>query len=105
MTYKSLSISELKNLYSERAGFVFLANQPSSRESSEKLYKQIKDAGVCAYEPDFINVLNEDRVYAFVYPEGVAFKSADFYAFSQQASMMTMGMYKVDILAAFLKEN
>jgi hypothetical protein len=105
MTYKSLSLQELKNLYSDRPGFIFLSNQPSSREGSEKLYTQIKNVGVCTYEPDFINVLENNKFYAFIYPEGVPFKSAVFYEFAQQAAMMTMGMYKVDILAAFLKEN
>lgn len=105
MTYKELPLEDLKSLYIERPGFVFLSNQPSSKESCEKLYTQLKDAKVCEYEPDFINVLNEGRFYAFVYPEGVAFKSAALYEFAQDAAMMTMGMYKLDILTAFLKEN
>jgi hypothetical protein len=105
MNYKELPLEDLKNLYSDRPGFVFLSNQPSSKESCEKLYKQIKESGICEYEPDFINNLNEGRFYAFVYPEGVAFKSAALYEFAQEAAMMTMGMYKVDILNAFLKEN
>lgn len=105
MNYKELQISELKSLYADRPGFVFISNQPSSREGCEKICKQLKDAGVCEYEPDFINTLNGGRFYAFVYPEGVSFKSGMFYEYSQHAAMMTMGMYKIDILGAFLREN
>jgi hypothetical protein len=105
MTYKELPIEDLKSLYSDRPGFILASQQPSSKESCEKLYKQIKDAKICEYEPDFINVSHEGRLYAFVYPADVAFKSADFYAFSKQAEGMFFGMFQVDILSAFLKEN
>jgi hypothetical protein len=104
MTYKNLSLTQLKTNYSERAGFVFVSPVPSSRNSCEKLYKQIKDAGLCAYEPDFINELDGGIFYAFVYPAGVSFHSGDLYAYAQESSIMT-GQYKVDALAQFLKDN
>jgi hypothetical protein len=104
VTYKNLSLEDLKSLYSERHGFVFIGSAPSSKESCEKLSKQIREAGLCEYEPDFVNELNP-LTYAFVYPEGVSFHSSDFYEFSKHASMMVMGMFKIDALAAFLKNN
>jgi hypothetical protein len=104
MTYKSLSLEELKNNYSDRHGFIFQGNSPSSRENCEKLYRQLKMAGVSDYEPDFINELHP-TIFAFVYPDGTKFKSADLYEFATHASMMTAGMYKLDILSAFLKEH
>ena len=65
----------------------------------------MKDAGLSDYEPDFINVLDDGRFYAFVYPEGTLFKSALFYEYVLDSAIMTMNMYRIDILAAFLKEN
>ena len=104
MNYRTLSIQELKNDYSGRQGFIFQGNSPSSRENCEKLYRQLKMAGVSDYEPDFINELHP-TIFAFVYPDGTKFKSADLYEFASHASMMTVGMYKLDILSAFLKEH
>lgn len=104
MTYKNLSLEDLKSLYSERHGFVFIGSAPYKRSSCERLSNQIKDAGLCQYEPDFINELNPTTC-AFIYPEDVSFHSGDFFEFSKHASMMVMGMFKIDTLAAFLKNN
>jgi hypothetical protein len=104
MTYRNLTIAELKSLYSTRPGFIFQGNTPSSRSSCEKLSKVIKEQKCCDYEPDFIVEL-DPATYVFVYPEGASFKSAAFYEFAQEASMMTAGMYRLDILTAFLKVN
>ena len=104
MTYRTLTIQELKSLYSTRAGFIFQGNAPSSRTSCEKLSQVIKEQHICDYEPDFIVELNP-ATYVFVYPEDVSFKSGEFYEIANHLSMATMGMFKVDILTAFLKEN
>jgi len=104
MTYKNLSPEQVKSLYSERCGFVFMGAQPSSEESCEKIYKQIKEFGICDYEPDFINVFNP-AIYAFIYPEDVYFHhthSADFYEFCQDASMRVGGQFQITTLKFFL---
>ncbi len=103
MKYNNLSFSELKQTYDTRPGFVFMGMGPSSRESCEKLYKQIKEFGLCDYEPDFISEVTP-TVYAFVYPEGVSFHSADFYTFANHLTGL-VGLFKVDSLAAFLKDH
>ena len=104
MNYKNLSLGELKSLYSERPGFVFLSDTPSSEESCEKLYKQLKDFGVSEYEPDFINI-GDGKTIFFIYPEETSFNSGDLYKYDQQVSFMTHGVFKIDILSAFLKQN
>lgn len=104
MTYKNLSIADLKSLYSTRPGFIFQGNAPSSKESCDKLSNAIKQQKICEYEPDFIVELNP-ATYVFVYPEDVSFKSGEFYDIANQMTMATMGMFKVDILTAFLKDN
>jgi hypothetical protein len=104
MTYRNLSIQELKTNYSDRHGFVFTSGGQSQRVSCEKLCFQIKEKDICKYEPDFINEITP-TTYAFVYPEGVSFDSGDFFRYSQQASGMMMGMFQIDMLSAFLKEH
>jgi hypothetical protein len=104
MTYRNLSIQELKTNYSERAGFVFSSSVPSSRVSCEKLCLQIKEKDICKYDPDFINEFNP-AAYAFVYPEGVNFDSGDFFKYASHKSAEFMGMFQIDSLAAFLKEH
>jgi hypothetical protein len=104
MTYRNLSIQELKTNYSDRHGFIFTSNGPSQKTSCEKLMIQIKEKDICKYEPDFINEFSP-TTYAFVYPEGVSFDSGDFFKYSQHASAMMMGMFKIDSLAAFLKDH
>jgi hypothetical protein len=109
MTYRNLSIQELKTNYSDRPGFVFISSVPSSRVSCERLCLQIKESDICKYEPDFINELEQSRIIAFVYPEGVNFDSGDFYRYADpelnSGMMRFLGLFKVDSLAAFLKDN
>jgi hypothetical protein len=104
MNYRTSTLQELKDGYSDRNGFIFQSSSPSSRQSCEKLYTQLKNAGVSNYEPDFIVELNPNT-FAFVYPDESIFKSAMLYEFANHAAMMTMGAYKLDILPAFLKEH
>lgn len=105
MTYKTLSLQDLKTHYSDRHGFVFVSNERSSKESCQKLSDTIKEYGISEYEPDFIVDLNDSKAFAFVYPADTSFQSSDFFQFSQHASNMVMGMFKIDTLAAFLKNH
>lgn len=104
MTYRNLSIQELKTNYSDRHGFVFSSSVASSRTSCEKLCLQIREKDICKYEPDFINEITP-AAHAFVYPEGVSFDSGDFFKYASHKSAEFMGMFKIDSLAAFLKDN
>jgi hypothetical protein len=102
MTEKETSLNDLKYYYGERHGFIFQGATPSSGDALGRLCNVLIDKKITEAYPEFFTRLNTNTV-AIVYPEGISFKCADFYRIGKQTEMM--GFFKIDILAAFLKEN
>jgi hypothetical protein len=63
----------------------------------------IKKRGFTTEMPEFVGQINA-RAFAFVYAEGVSFDCPNFLDFCRHWSMMT-GAFRVDALAAWLKEQ
>jgi hypothetical protein len=101
ITYKTLSLDDLKRYYSDRHGFIFQSAQQSSEKAIQNLCDTLIQHQITDIQPEF--VMNTNNLTVFVYPENANFESGQFYQKSQM--MMQMGIAKVDILKAFLKEN
>ena len=103
MIEKTHTIQELKDNFSTRHGFVFASGVKSSTKSIENLVIQMKNAKFSEFLPEFYVQLS-DTVTAYVYPEGSHFKSGAFYKIAKNMENM-LGLFEVDILSAFLKEQ
>jgi hypothetical protein len=103
MIVKNISIEELKKDYSARNGFVFFAAADCDSKTCEEAAIGIKKRGFTTETPEFVGQINA-RTFAFVYAEGVSFDCPNFLDFCSHWSMMT-GAFRVDALAAWLKEQ
>ena len=103
MNFKDISIQELKQNYSERHGFIFAANAPCNRNNCDKMAEVIKNKGFTDSLPEFCVELN-NQTFVFVYPPQCEFQSGPFLQTAKHTEM-AFGMYRIDILSAFLKEH
>lgn len=103
MIVKNCSIQEVKEKYSKRHGFVFRGASPCNPKSAESVALIIKEKDISNNLPELVAQLN-DRTFCFIYPENSYFKSGIFFEITNRLSMM-FGVFEIDILNAFLKEN
>jgi hypothetical protein len=99
MTEKKIHLSELKDNYIERHGFVFAGNIQSSDRAIYNLAETIKESSFSSELPEFYTRLSNNLV-AFVYPEGVHFESGVFYHISKRLEILNQ--FRVEILRFFL---
>lgn len=102
ITYKTLTIDDLKKDYSDRHGFIFQSGQLSSDKADLNLCETLIQHGITDYFPEFVVNAN-NNVTIYVYPAGISFKSGEF--FNKAQMMMHMGIAKIDTLMGFLKDN
>jgi hypothetical protein len=103
MRFETLTIEDLKRDYTGRHGFVFVGNSPSNRDGCNKISDAIIQRKICDVPVEFIVELNPTS-FVFVYPEDCSFNSPYLYQISTHLSQM-MGVFKIDTLMAFLKQN
>ncbi len=99
---KTLPIHELKYYHGEHLGFIFKGVSPSSDGAIERLSHTLMSCGVAKKLPEFFVRVSENEV-AFVYSNDSGFLSAPFFRLSQQ--FKHIGLFEVDILAAWLKDK
>lgn len=103
MTFKTLSIEDLKKDYLERHGFVFAGNVPSNKDGCDKISDALVRKAISNVPVEFVVELNPST-FVFVYPVDCNFDSPYFYSLASHYSAM-LGFFKVDTLAAFLRQN
>lgn len=100
ITYKDITLEDLKKDYSTTKGFVFQGKIPSSDESVEKLCEALIKKQVTNSYPDFVAKL-DPNIHVFVYE-----KDFDMPMFLQRSDMLSKvlgGEMTVDSLYNFLK--
>lgn len=102
ITYRTLSLDDLKKDYSDRHGFIFQAGQASSDRAIQDLCNTLIQHNITEHLPEFV-IKSNNNTTIYVYPSGESFKSGEFFQKAQM--MMHMGVAKVDTLMAFLREN
>ena len=104
METKTLSIQELKDGYTDRHGFVFIGNAPSSINSCDRVSAALIKAQYTESQVEFVVQLNPNT-YIYVYPEGVSFNMPKFLENSNRGSFMFGGVWQIIALQVFLKTN
>ncbi len=100
ITFKTLTIEELKRDYINRHGFVFQAGTKSSDKAIEHLCNVLIQHNITKEFPEFVVRLN-DTTTAFVYKDDF-----DGPMFFQKATIATqMGMCQVESLHLVLKNH
>lgn len=103
MQIKTLTIEEVKSLYSERHGFVFHGASPSDPQKSIFVAQAVKSKGFTDSMPEIVAQLNP-QTFCFIYPQNCSFESGPFFQATRHLISM-FGIFEIDILKAFLKEN
>jgi len=98
ITFKTLTVEELKKDYPQNHGFILQGNSNSPDSSLEKLCNALITHGVTSEYPQFV-VRLDNLTTVFVY--GDDFNSPLFYQNSMMANLM--GICKSDTLCNFLK--
>jgi len=99
ITFKTLTIEDLKKDYSDRKGFVFQGQTPSSDDSCELLAAVLVQKDITKDQPEFVVKLN-DMTFLFVY--GDDFDTPKFWQRASGVCQMTNS--KVETLYNFLKD-
>jgi len=100
ITFKTLSIAELKKDYMDRHGFVFKGSIKSSDKAVEHLCNTLIQHKITDDYPEFV-VRLDDTLTAFVYKG-----SFDGPSFFQKAMVATqMGICQIESLHLFLKKQ
>lgn len=102
ITYKTLTLDDLKKDYSDRHGFIFRGGQPSSDKAIQNLCDTLIQHDITKHLPEFV-VRAHNNTTIFVYPSGESFKSGELFQKAQM--LMQMGIAKIDTLMVFLKGN
>ena len=102
ITYKTLTLNDLKKNYSDRHGFIFQSGQPSSDSAVQNLCDTLIQHNITKHQPEFVTRLDNNTTI-FVYPIGESFKSGEFFQASQM--MRQMGVANIDTLMGFLRDN
>jgi hypothetical protein len=98
ITFKTLSIQELKKDYMDRHGFIFQGGTKSSDKAIEHLCNTLIQHKITQNYPEFV-VRLDDLTTVFVFNG-----SFDGPSFFQQATIATqMGVCKIESLHTFLK--
>jgi len=97
---KESTIEQSKSSFSDRIGFVFQGNAPSSDEAMERLCATLVQHQVASCLPELI-VKCENNTYLFVYPETGGLDGPAFFAKAKAAE--NFGFCRVDCLGAVLK--
>ena len=97
ITFKTLSVEELKNGYSTRLGFVFQSGIRSSDNSIEHLCNTLIQHNITNEYPEFVVRLN-DTTTAFVYNDN--FDGPCFFYYANIATQV--GICRVESLYNFL---
>lgn len=103
MIVQKYTLHEVKEKYSDRHGFMFRGSSDCNVNSTKLVCSLIKDKGISEHLPELIAQL-DNRTFCFIYPEKTYFKSGLFFEITRGLSMM-VGVFEIDILNAFLKEN
>lgn len=104
MTFKTLTIEELKKDYMDRHGFVFNSSNACDNSNCDKVANSILSTGCSDVLPEFVVELSPSS-FVFVYPQGCYFQSGRFYNLCKNLTGFTRGLFEVDTLAAYLKER
>jgi hypothetical protein len=100
ITFKTLTIEELKNGYMTRHGFIFQGSQPSSDKAIEHLCNTLIQHNITKDLPEFVVRLS-DTITGFVYKNDF-----DAPSFFHKATIATqMGICNVESLHLFLKNQ
>lgn len=99
ITFKSLTIEELKKDYSINHGFVFVGSTKSSDKAIESLCNTLIQHNITTDYPKFVVRIN-DTTTAFVY--GDNFNSPPFFKYADMATQI--GICRVESLYNFLNQ-
>ena len=100
---KTLTIEDLKRDYSGNHGFIYKATNPINLDKITSMCDSLIVGGITEVRPEFTVQLNPNTII-FVWGEGVSFKSGEFYQKAMTLGMTT-GLWRVDMLGAFLMNN
>jgi hypothetical protein len=102
MIEKDINLNDLKYYYDQRHGFVYWGMSPISTKRLEKMVNSLIIGKITEHLPEFFTRPNENSVIV-VYPEGISFQSGKFYQVVN--NLERIADFKIDILAAFLREQ
>lgn len=103
MKVEQSTLADVKKLYSNRHGFVFKGASACDPNKCVLVAQAVKSKGFTDSMPELVAQLNP-QVFCFIYPENCSFESGSFFNYCQHVGSM-FGVFQIDILGAFLKEN
>jgi hypothetical protein len=102
MTFRKLTLEELKKDYIGRHGFLFKGNAPCNKDNCLKVSNAIIQKGICAEMPEFV-VEFDAQTFFFIYPNDCRFDCPTFIQTCQHLSVITNGCFQIESLSYFLQ--